>query len=213
MDIATGGGHVANALAPFVRRVSALDLTEEMLNTAAEFIRGNGHANVEFVAGDAEQLPFADEVFDLVTCRIAAHHFPDIPAFVREAFRVVKPGGQLLLIDNVAPENDAFDDFYNEIEKQRDPSHVRAWKKTEWIRLLELTGFRTEMIVRFPKRFHFQDWCERSGMPAQEQAALEHKLLEASEEMKRYFSIETDKSGGVASFTGESALFQAIREV
>ncbi|WP_160042314.1 MULTISPECIES: class I SAM-dependent methyltransferase [Paenibacillus] len=212
LDIATGGGHVANALAPLVRRVTALDLTEEMLNAAAGFIRGNGHTNVDFVAGDAEHLPFADVSFDLVTCRIAAHHFPDTGAFAREAYRVIKPGGRLLLIDNVAPELDVLDDFYNEIEKQRDPSHVRAWKKTEWIRLLEHTGFRTEMLARFPKRFQFRDWCERSGLPADERTALEQKLLQASDAIKRYFSIETDETGGLAGFTGESAYIQAVRE-
>lgn len=211
LDIATGGGHVANALAPLVRRVTALDLTEEMLGAAAGFIRGNGHTNVEFVAGDAEHLPFADAVFDLVTCRIAAHHFPDVPAFVRESFRVVKPGGKLLLIDNVAPEKDALDHFYNDIEKQRDPSHVRVWKKSEWIRLLELTGFRTEMSVRFPKPFQFQGWCERAGLPAEERDALELKLLQAPEEIKDYFSIETNEAGKIVGFTGESVYFQAVR--
>ncbi|MFD0679305.1 MULTISPECIES: class I SAM-dependent methyltransferase [unclassified Paenibacillus] len=211
LDIATGGGHVANALAPLVHRVTAYDLTEEMLTTAAKFIRGNGHSNVEFVKGDAEQLPFSDASFDLVTCRIAAHHFPDIPAFAKGAFQVVKPGGKLLLIDNVAPEKDGFDQFYNEIEKQRDPSHVRAWKKSEWINLLESVGFRIETIVCFPKPFQFHDWCERSALPVEETALLEAKMLQVSEEMQQFFSIQTDESGGLSSFTGEVVYFQAIR--
>ncbi|NOU98049.1 methyltransferase domain-containing protein [Paenibacillus sp. LMG 31456] len=211
LDIATGGGHVANALAPLVRRVTAYDLTEEMLKTAAEFIRGNGHSNVDFVKGDAEQLPFVDASFDLVTCRIAAHHFPNIPAFAEGAFRVVKPGGKLLLIDNVGPEDDRFDQFYNEIEKQRDPSHVRAWKKSEWINLLENVGFRIEMIVCFPKPFQFHDWCERSGLPEEETALLQTKMLQASKELQDFFSIRTDESGGLSSFSGEAVYLQAIR--
>ncbi|MWV42834.1 methyltransferase domain-containing protein [Paenibacillus sp. HJL G12] len=211
LDIATGGGHVANALAPLVRRVTALDLTEEMLMKAAEFIRGNGHSNVDFVQGDAEHLPFSDAVFDLVTCRIAAHHFPDIPAFVHDAYRVLKPGGKLLLIDNVAPEKEIFDHFYNEIEKQRDPSHVRAWKKTEWIRLIELAGFRLETIVSFPKPFQFHDWCQRAGLAAEEQHLLEKKLLQASNELREFFFIENDESGGISSFKGESIYLQAVR--
>ncbi|NHN31453.1 class I SAM-dependent methyltransferase [Paenibacillus agricola] len=211
LDIATGGGHVANALAPLVHRVTAYDLTEEMLMTAAEFIRGNGHSNVDFVRGDAEELPFPDASFDLVTCRIAAHHFPNIPAFVAAAFRVVKPGGKLLLIDNVSPEIERFDQFYNQIEKQRDPSHVRAWKKSEWINLLESIGFRMETIVCYPKPFQFQDWCERSGLPEDEIALLETKLLQASKELQDFFSIRTDESGGLSSFKGEAVYFQAVR--
>jgi ubiquinone/menaquinone biosynthesis C-methylase UbiE len=213
LDIATGGGHVANALAPLVRHVTALDLTEEMLNKAAAFIRGNGHTNVDYIAGDAERLPFSDASFDLVTCRIAAHHFPDIPAFVHEAFRVVKPGGKLLLIDNVAPENESLDQFYNAIEKHRDPSHVRAWKKTEWISLLEQTGFHVEMMVSFPKTFEFQDWCERSALPEKEAAILEKNMLEASMEIRDFFRIRTHEAGGIFSFSGDSVYVQAIRPI
>ncbi|MDB5085884.1 MAG: SAM-dependent methyltransferase [Bacilli bacterium] len=212
LDIATGGGHVANALAPLVRRVTAYDLTEEMLAAAAHFIRANGHLNVDFTAGAAERLPFKDASFDLVTCRIAAHHFSDIPCFASEAFRVLKPGSKLLLIDNVAPEVDQFDHFYNEVEKQRDPSHVRVWKKSEWVNLLEKTGYRIETIVSFPKTFQFQDWCERAGLPAEEQARLATKLLQASQERRDFFSIRTSDSGDLLSFDGEAAYFQCRRD-
>ncbi|MDF2726342.1 MAG: SAM-dependent methyltransferase, partial [Paenibacillus sp.] len=184
LDIATGGGHVANALAPLVRRVVACDLTPDMLAAAAQFIRGNGHTNVEFIPGDAERLPFADAAFDLVTCRIAAHHFPDVAAFVRESFRVVKPGGKLLLIDNTAPELQRFDHFYNDIEKRRDPSHVRAWKKSEWLRMLEEAGYRLESVVCFPKPFVFADWCARASVPEETAIQLAADMADAPEEIR-----------------------------
>ena len=60
LDVATGGGHVANMLAPMFEEVVALDLTEQMLEKAKVFIKQNGHENVSFVAGNAENLPFAD---------------------------------------------------------------------------------------------------------------------------------------------------------
>lgn len=211
LDIATGGGHVANALAPLVRHVTACDLTREMLAAAERFIGGNGHTNVSYITGDAEQLPFEDESFDLVTCRIAAHHFTDVPAFSAESLRVAKPGGKLLFIDNVAPEQDPLDQFYNDIEKLRDPSHVRAWKKSEWIHLLESTGFRIEMAVCFPKPFRFQDWCERAGLPQAEREALENKMLQSAEVVRRFFSIFSDENGRLSSFSGESVYIQAVR--
>ncbi|MDP4108049.1 MAG: class I SAM-dependent methyltransferase, partial [Bacillota bacterium] len=104
LDIATGGGHTANGFASFVNKVIALDLTAQMLVVAEKFIRGNGHQNVEFVQGDAEDLPFSAQSFDIVTCRIAPHHFPNVNKFVNEVFRVLKSGGQFLLDDNVVPE-------------------------------------------------------------------------------------------------------------
>ena len=104
LDIATGGGHTANAFAPLVKKVTAIDLTAEMLEAAENFIKGNGHQNVEFVQGDAEKLPFSDESFDIVTCRIAPHHFPNVDIFIKEVHRVLKPQGQFLLDDNVVPE-------------------------------------------------------------------------------------------------------------
>ncbi|KGP84336.1 MULTISPECIES: class I SAM-dependent methyltransferase [unclassified Paenibacillus] len=211
LDIATGGGHVANALAPLVEQVTALDLTEEMLQVAERFIRGNGHQNVDFVAGDAEHIPFEDDLFDLVTCRIAAHHFPDVSSFVSEALRVLKPGGKLLLIDNVAPERDENDQFYNEIEKWRDASHVRAWRKTEWVRMLELAGFRMATMVTFEKRFIFEDWCNRAGLPEAESRELEASMLSAPSVIKKYFKFEETQQGRLFSFEGESVYIQAIK--
>ncbi|WP_323125867.1 class I SAM-dependent methyltransferase [Gracilibacillus oryzae] len=117
LDVATGGGHTANALAPFAKKVTAFDLTKEMLAAAEQFITSNGHNNVTYVQGDAEKMPFADESFDVVTCRIAPHHFPNIDFFIAEVYRVLKQGGRFLLDDNVAPENDEWDQFYNTVEK------------------------------------------------------------------------------------------------
>ncbi|OPG98354.1 SAM-dependent methyltransferase [Chryseobacterium mucoviscidosis] len=211
LDIATGGGHVANALAPLVEQVIALDLTEEMLQVAERFIRGNGHQNVDFVVGDAEHIPLEDDLFDLVTCRIAAHHFPDVSSFVSEALRVLKPGGKLLLIDNVAHERDENDQFYNEIEKWRDASHVRAWRKTEWVRMLELAGFRMATMVTFEKRFIFEEWCNRVGLPEAESRELEASMLSAPSVMKKYFKFEETQQGRLVSFEGESVYIQAIK--
>ena len=87
LDVATGGGHTALALAPHVREVVATDLTTEMLAAAERHIVGQGVANVSFREADATALPFGDAEFDLVTCRIAPHHFPDCAAFVREKLR------------------------------------------------------------------------------------------------------------------------------
>ena len=210
LDVATGGGHTANALAPLVRHVTALDLTPEMLASAGKFIKGNGHSNVDFVEGDAENMPFEDDTFDIVTCRIAPHHFPNIKEFVKEVYRVLKPGGHFLLNDNTAPEKDEFDDFYNKIEKLRDFSHFRAWKKTEWFQMLEMENFEIFEMHRFEKRFEFDDWCTRMHLTDTEIKNLNSIMLNADEDIKHKFRIH-ESIGKIESFLGEAVLLKAVK--
>jgi ubiquinone/menaquinone biosynthesis C-methylase UbiE len=208
LDIATGGGHVANALAPLVNHVTALDLTKEILDAAERFIRGNGHTNVSFVQGDAEELPFEPGSYDLVTCRIAPHHFPNVSRFVSEVSRVLKPGGRFLLVDNVAPEDEQTDQYYNEIEKRRDYSHHRALKKTEWIRLLEEAGMQLIELHSYNKRFPFDPWCERMQLPLEEKESLNQFMVNAPQKVKEKLRIQIS-DGKVITFEGESILIKA----
>ncbi|MGB1287824.1 MAG: class I SAM-dependent methyltransferase, partial [Aggregatilineales bacterium] len=78
LDVATGGGHTALKFAPHVQQVIATDLTPRMLMAARQNILAKETKNVLFSAADAENIPFPDNSFDLVTCRIALHHFPDM---------------------------------------------------------------------------------------------------------------------------------------
>lgn len=210
LDIATGGGHVANALAPSVKNVVAYDLTAEILQAAKTFIESNGNKNVEFVQGDAEKLSFKGAEFDVITCRIAAHHFPNLQLFVKECFRTLKKGGQFLLIDNVAPERDDFDTFYNKVEKDRDYSHYRAWKKSEWLRILEEIGFEIDETRRFTKTFVFEDWTNRMKLSEEKKKELSSYMLQASSEYHEKFRIK-EEDGKVYSFMGESILIKAVK--
>jgi len=210
LDVATGGGHTANAFAPFVKKVTAMDLTPEMLAAAEKFIKGNGHLNVDFVHGDAENLPFSNEDFDIVTCRIAPHHFPNVRKFVEEVYRVLKPNGQFLLDDNVVPEVADFDQFYNTIEKWRDYSHFRAWKKSEWLRMLEKSGFEIYEWHRFDKTFRFEPWCSRMNLPQDEMVKLAEYMKGASEKIKHKFRVVIEEDQ-IISFQGEAVVLKVIK--
>lgn len=212
LDVATGGGHTANALAPLVEHVTAFDLTEAMLRAAEKFTKSNGYDNVDFVQGDAEQMPFADAVFDIVTCRIAPHHFPSVENFIAEAYRVLKPGGAFLLDDNVAPENDDFDQFINKVEKMRDTSHFRLWKKSVWLRMLELHGFQVQEWHRFEKLLDFDDWCRRMRLGKEDQMRLNRVMVDATEDIHRHFDIIIE-NGRVQSFKLEAILVKAIKRL
>ncbi|MFJ7847965.1 class I SAM-dependent methyltransferase [Peribacillus sp. NPDC097206] len=211
LDIATGGGHVVKALAPLFKQVTALDLTPEMLEKAETFITSNGIGNVSFVQGDAEQLPFSNQSFGTVTCRIAPHHFPNINRFVMESNRVLERNGLFLLIDNVAAEKDEYDHFYNYIEKKRDPSHYRAYKKTEWISLIENTGFIIESFTTFKKKFEFKKWCEMMQLPEKDQNELMAYMIAAEKETTDFLSIEVVENQ-VLSFQGQAMLLVARKE-
>ncbi len=103
LDVATAAGHTAFIFAPHVADVVATDITPEMLPVAARVAGEKGITNVTLREADAEDLPFADATFDLVTCRIAPHHFPNISRFLAEAARVLRPGGVLAVVDNIVP--------------------------------------------------------------------------------------------------------------
>jgi ubiquinone/menaquinone biosynthesis C-methylase UbiE len=100
LDVATGAGHTSLLFAPQVAKMIATDLTEEMVNKAAELAARRGLTNMETRLADAEALPFEDSSFDLVTCRIALHHFPNARQAIQEMARVLKPGGVVGFTDN-----------------------------------------------------------------------------------------------------------------
>ncbi|PTL39130.1 class I SAM-dependent methyltransferase [Alkalicoccus saliphilus] len=210
LDIATGAGHTVNVLAPYVTEAVAFDLTEEMLDQARTLIQKNKHENVSFVRGDAENMPFEEETFDIVTCRIAAHHFQDLHKFLKEVRRVLKPGGAFILIDNTAPEADSFDTFYNTIEKERDYSHVRAWKKSEWIHLIEQYGLELAAAHGFKKTFHFEDWCSRMQMTEDEKQHLSSYIKNTGQDIKTKFHIIIEEDN-VSSFQGEAVILKAVK--
>ena len=166
LDVATGGGHTALAFAPHVGRVVATDLTPRMLETAEAHIADQGATNVEFKLADAEDLPFDDETFDLVTCRIAPHHFPDCARFVQEGARVLREGGMLLVQDHVLPDDGEAAQAVDAFERLRDPSHNRAFDEGEWRSTFEDAGLAVVHTEQIVKRHAFIPWAERQGCTA-----------------------------------------------
>ena len=202
LDVATGGGHVARALAQAVQHVVASDLTPEMLSAARKHIRDDaGLHNVSYVVGDAEALPFLDETFDAVTCRIAPHHFVHPQRFVTEAVRVLKPGGRFLLIDNVVPEDEGLADWYNALERLRDPSHVRCMPPSQWKSWMEGAGLT--IITEEPswKTFEFETWARRMVTSEEQYGTVVAWLKSASSAAREFFDV-TSEDGTDRSFKG-----------
>jgi ubiquinone/menaquinone biosynthesis C-methylase UbiE len=176
IDVATGAGHTALAFAPLVKSVLATDITQEMLEQARSLAAERGHSNFETERMDAAALTAADETFDLVTCRLAAHHFPDPAAFVAEAWRVLVPGGTLALVDNISPDKSDEAASYNIFETLRDPSHARCLALGEWLSLLEAKRFEDPRSEVLDQEIAFDPWVARMRCDAGAVVALRAML-------------------------------------
>ena len=199
LDVATGAGHVARALAPHVRRVVASDITPEMLAETEALAAEHGVANLETCLAPAEALPFDDESFDIVTVRTAPHHFADVPAFLAEAARVLNPGGRLVVVDNLAPPDPEADRFLQELECRRDPSHVRSYTELEWRRFVVEAGLvitYLEVGLREEAwRMDFQGWVDRAGCSPEVSADLRRRVLSASASVQDWLAVKNEPDG------------------
>jgi ubiquinone/menaquinone biosynthesis C-methylase UbiE len=175
LDVATGTGNTALALSPHVRWVVGLDLTREMLEVARRVSSERAVRNVDWVLGDAANLPFGDETFDLYVVRAAPHHFTDFDGFLREALRVLKPGREAAFVDCAPPM--AARDVLHEVEVRRDPSHVLSRTVEEWTDRLEAAGFVVEVATARELDWDFADWMGNMSVPP----ALAGELAEVVE--------------------------------
>ena len=192
LDVACGAGHTALAFAERVPEVVALDLTPAMLDQARALACERGLDNLTFEPGNAAELPFPDAAFDVVTSRLAAHHFADPARAVREAARVLRPGGLFLLSDIMAPADPALDTFLNAFEVLRDASHVRDHRIDEWAQRLETAGLRSESHGPWSMEIGFEAWVERIGTPPAAVTGLRALFDHAPAPSREAFGISQD---------------------
>lgn len=203
LDIATGAGNLALAVAVHASRVVALDITPAMLAQTADRARKLGLMNLEVIEAPAENLPFPNASFDVIMVRTAPHHFADIAASVSEMSRVVRPTGKVLIVDTTAPEDDALDAELNKLEKLRDPSHVRNYRPSEWREMLSKVGleviYERNATHALGKRLVFSDWTSRMQVSDENTAVLRAWFLEGSEGLRRL--LDVIEAGSDFSFT------------
>lgn len=180
LDLGAAAGHVALALARHVRLVIALDPATAMLREARRLATARGASNLRLVSALADPVPFGDAAFELVTCRYAAHHFPDLPGALFEVARVLQPGGRFFVVDTIAPEEPELDKFVNEIERLRDSSHARDYRLSEWQAALAGFGLRYGLHARWHLPLVFDDWVARVGTPPADVVRLRERFDTAS---------------------------------
>ncbi|MBL8069125.1 MAG: class I SAM-dependent methyltransferase [Armatimonadetes bacterium] len=188
LDVGTGAGHTAYALSRVAEKVIAVDITPEMLAIVSRELEKRGLDNIETCLAAADSLPFENGSMAGVATRLAAHHFPDVEAFVAESQRVTSPGGWLLIVDTIGPEDPQTAVAVDRFEAKRDPSHVHDLSVSEWSAMIESNGYRIEWVDTARKTLELEDWMARMEVPEPIRAELRQELRGSLAGLRTYLN-------------------------
>jgi SAM-dependent methyltransferase len=163
LDVASGPGIVAAAFAGEAERVVGIDLTPEMVAQAQQRCAAEGLSNASFEVGDAARLPYPGGAFTIVICRYALHHFLDPAKVMAEMARVCAPGGRVVVADIVVGADSAVAARFNEVERCRDPSHVRALTAEEILGAMQTAGLSPHAAGSYGLAIELESLLARSA--------------------------------------------------
>jgi SAM-dependent methyltransferase len=199
LDVATGTGHTALAVACNVKGVVGLDIASKMLEQARSLGIEQGIANCEFMEGSAEELPFPSDRFSLVTSRHAPHHFHRADVFLAEVRRVLTGDGRFVMADQITPSNEMLD-WVNAWERTRDPSHFYQRTVEQWKSEAANAGFTWMKHRIVPYRLEFGWWVKQAGCGEDTIDKLVDHARNASAFTRESYGLEFNESGRVVSF-------------
>ena len=201
LDLGCGAGHASLVAAGQVAKVTAYDLSAQMLDVVAAAAKDKQLTNIDTCQGYAEALPFADESFEVVISRYSAHHWHDVPQALREVKRVLKPGGTVIIMDVMSPGHPVRDIWLQTVEALRDTSHVRNYASGEWLVMLNEAGLITQQLTTDRLPLEYGTWIARMRTPQVLSDAIRLYQQSASQEVQRYFELTAD-----GSFTSDTIM-------
>jgi ubiquinone/menaquinone biosynthesis C-methylase UbiE len=164
IDVAAGTGLFSRAVAPSVARVTAVDLTPEMIEHGRQRAQQDGIANMVWQQGTAEDLPFPDATFDVAITRFSIHHFVEPATVLREMGRVCRAGGGVVAVDMVSDENHTIAARQDELETVMDPTHTSVLSPSRLIAAAAAAGLNVQEFLTRDVPMNFDLW--QSHIPA-----------------------------------------------
>jgi len=201
LDMVTGLGHVARALAIEARQVDAFDPDEEILRGAMKLTERAGIKNINFFVGSPLSLPCEEKAYDIVTARMALRHLADGSGLLKEAHRFINSDGRLILADALAPPHAELVSFLENMLALYDQSHLKAYTLAELETILEKAGFYIDNIEIYPKEHVFDSWSKQLGADEESIRMLASLLHSAGTRAKRHFRIIEDDQKVVSFVT------------
>ena len=211
VDIGTGAGFTAFAMTEVSERVVATDITQPMLRQAKRIGGERELGNLSLSQNAAESLPFSDGSLDLITCRVAAHHFRDFEAALNEARRTLRSGGSLVIADSIAPGGRRRRRVDERHRAAQGFSHIENRKISVITGMLADRGF--EVVGSEHERVYlwFNDWVLRTKVSESEVAALRREFQEATPEVTEAFQVGELEEDGDFLFSWPVWVFRAIK--
>ena len=198
-DVASGAGHTGLGFAGIARRIVAVDPAPNMLAEVRRLAAERGVSGVETVQAFAESIPLPDESFDLVVCRVAAHHFNDVALALSELTRLARRGGHVAIIDMEGDEDPEIDALNHDIEVLHDPTHVRSYTVSQWRAFFEANDLELAVCENrwweFPAGLTVGRWCELGNSGDAALQEIRSRLSAAPPESLHALEITRDADG------------------
>ncbi len=210
LDVATGTGNAAFALAGAVKSVVGLDLSDGMIAQATQRAEYERIENVTFKIGSAEAIPFPDSSFTLVVARHAPHHFHDVATFLKEVHRVLRPGGRFVLADQVSPLEET-SEWIHKWQQTRDTSHFLQRTIQQWKDLADESGLKWSKDTLVPYRMETDWWFRQSGASDEAISILKAHAKAAAPTVRDAVRLEFGEDGEVVAFTDQMLVVRMDR--